>query len=464
MKPKHNSLLCRNGSTPTIARTYRVSAMGVAMVTVAAMLAGCAGSAPRLPKLSELNPFGKAPPPRLEGKRVPVLPKTDNVGGAELASAQAVALPAPVQNASWSQPGGTPSNAPGHLAISPTVRRAWTASAGTGSSSSGRLTASPVVAGGRVYTLDAAARVSAFAMSGGGRAWRVSLTPENERASEGYGGGLAIDSGRLIAATGFGRVVALNPATGKKIWEKNIGIPVRSSPTAAQNKVFVISTSGRFFCLNGDDGEIIWEYRGLSETTQIASNPSPAVDGDVVAIPYPNGDLVAIQISTGTPLWSDSLARTRTASTLASMSDAARPAMAGGTVFAVGHGGRMVATNQTSGERLWSLNVPGSQTPWVAGNNVFVVDTTGKLMAVTRNNGQIVWSANLPDSRTWSGPALAGGALWLVSNKGRLVGVDAQTGRVTQKLSVGGPTYIAPVVANGMMFVLTDSAQLVAFR
>lgn len=428
------------------------------------MLSACAGG-PQLPKLSSLNPFAEKAPPPLEGKRVAIMPKKSGIGSGELATGSIpITLPQPVQNTAWSQPGGTANNAPGHLYLSPSVRRAWSSSAGTGSSSYGRLTASPIVAEGRVYTLDAAAHVSAFSASGGARSWRTNLTPEKEYSREGYGGGLAYEAGRLYAATGFGRVAALNPATGKKLWEKVIGIPIRSSPTAAQNKVFVLTTSGRFFCLNGENGEIIWEYRGLTETTSISSNPSPAVSGDLVSVPYPNGEVVAIQISTGTPIWSDSLARTRSASSFASMSDAARPAISNGVVFAVGHSGRMIATGQDTGERLWSANIPGSQTPWVAGQSVFVVDTDGRLSALNRDSGQINWAVKLPDTRTWSGPALAGGRLWLASNKGGVVGVDAVSGRVTQKLSVGTPVYVAPVIANGMMYVLTDKAQLVAFR
>ncbi|MGI9421952.1 MAG: PQQ-binding-like beta-propeller repeat protein [Hyphomicrobiaceae bacterium] len=436
--------------------------IGVVALT-GALLAGCSGG-PQLPKLGSLNPFGEKAPPPLEGKRIPVVQKKNGVGSDLATGSVPISLPAAIQNVAWTQPGGTANNAPGHLYLSGAIRRAWSASIGTGSSSYGRLTASPVVADGRVFTLDAAAKVSSFSAAGGKRAWRVDLTPEKESSREGYGGGLAVDSGRLYAATGFGRVSALNPASGKTLWEKKLGIPIRTSPTAAQNKVFILTTSGKFFCLNGDDGEILWEYRGLAQTTQISSNPSPAVDGDVVAVPYPNGDVVAIQISTGTPLWSDSLARSRSASSFASMSDAARPAMSNGVVFAVGHSGRMIATAQATGERLWSASVPGSQTPWVAGKSVFVVDTSGKLMAMSRDAGQVSWVANLPDSRTWSGPTLAGGTLWLASNKGSLVGVDAVTGRVTQKLSAGTPVYIAPVVAGGMLFVLTDKAQLVAFR
>ena len=44
---------------------------------------------------------------------------------------------------------------------------------------------------GRVYTLDAAARVSAFATAGGSAVWRTNITPEKEKSEKGYGGGIA---------------------------------------------------------------------------------------------------------------------------------------------------------------------------------------------------------------------------------------------------------------------------------
>ena len=141
----------------------------------------------------------------------------------------------------------------------------------------------------------------------------------------------------------------------------------------------------------------------------------------MVVVPYPSGDIVALKVADGQQVWQESLARTRTASAIASMSDAARPAIDQGTVFAVGHGGRMIATQGKTGERLWSLNIPGIQTPWVAGESVFVVDTNGQLMAITRRDGKIQWTAKLPGNGTWSGPTLAGGLLWLTSSRGQLL-------------------------------------------
>lgn len=454
-------------------------ALAASLLCIALLFGGCADSLPSLPKVSELNPFKEKTPP-LPGKRIPVIPSQDKTAGEPADASSPIVLPAPHVNDSWAQPGGEPSNAPGHLELANSIREAWSADAGTGSSKIGRISASPIVYDGRVYTLDANGNVSAFSLSGGSAVWKASLEPNTEGKGSSfsadsffslggddggaYGGGIAADGGRIFAASGYGNVIALDPASGKRLWEKSLGAPVRASPTAALDRVFVVTTEGRFYCLSGIDGTEMWSVRGLPQTASLGLNSSPAIEGEIVVVPYPSGDLVALKIADGSAIWSENLSRSRTTSQLASMSDAARPAIDGGTVFAVGHGGRMVATQAKSGERLWSLNVPGTQTPWVAGDAVFVVDTSGQLMAVSRRDGKVQWTAKLPGSNTWSGPTLAGGALWLASSKGQLIGVDAATGRVGNPIDLGSAVYIAPVVAQGKMFVLTDNAKLIALN
>lgn len=438
-----------------------IAALLATTLLAATLIGGCSGG-PQMPRLSDLNPFAEKEVP-LPGKRVPA-GLTQTRAGLEVASIdKPITLPAPHGNDSWPQPGGTPANAPGHLVLGTTLRQTWSADAGTGSSSQGRLTASPIVVEGRVLVLDTNGRVSAFTMSGSS-AWRVSLVPPGEKAYKGFGGGLAAQDGRVYVATGFGIVYALEVATGRKVWEKNLNAPIRSSPTAAQGRVFIMTSDGATVALSATDGQEMWKHQGLPEKAAILSNASPAVDGDVVVVPYPSGELVALKISDGQPLWTESLARSRLASSLGSMTDAARPAIDAGTVFAVGHSGRMIATSARTGERIWSLNVPGIQAPMVGGEIVYVVDTTGALMAITRRDGKVVWTIKLPGSSTWSGPVLAGNKLWLTSNKGQLIGVDAVTGKPDGAINIGTPTYIAPVVAGGRLFVLTDKARLIAFQ
>jgi outer membrane protein assembly factor BamB len=221
---------------------------------------------------------------------------------------------------------------------------------------------------------------------------------------------------------------------------------------------------GRFYCLSGIDGSEVWSARGLPQTASLMSSTSPAVDSNMVVVPFPSGDIIAYKIADGSAVWTENLSRTRQTSQIASMSDAARPAIDNGVVFAVGHAGRMIAAQAETGERLWSLTIPSSQPPCVAGDTIYVVDTGGHVAALARSSGKTRWTMQLPKAKSWAGPVLASGTLWLVSDAGQVVGVDAVTGKLGSQVSVGQETFIPPIVAQGHMFVLTDSAKLIALN
>ena len=444
------------------------------------LLSGCSDSLPSLPKVSELNPFKENEPP-LPGKRIPVMPSQEKIAS-ELADGSApIALPPRAPNDSWAQPGGEPTNAPGHLELADLDASGLERGRRNGLEQDRAHHGEPDrLRRARLHARCRRQRERVRALRRLGRLARVARADRREQGvgfsassffslggddGGAYGGGLAADGGRIYAASGYGNVIALDPGSGKRLWEKSdrragarLADRVRrarlswSRPRDASSasRVSTEPSSGR--------------CAACRRQASLGLNSSPAVDGDIVVVPYPSGDLVALKIADGSAVWSENLSRTRTTSQLASMSDAARPAIDGGVVFAIGHGGRMVATQAKSGERLWSINVPGTQTPWVAGESVFVVDTSGQLMAISRRDGKMQWTAKLAGARTWSGPTLAGNVLWLASNKGQLVGVDAPTGRVIGEQDLGDPVYIAPVVAQGRMFVLTDNAKLIALN
>ncbi len=400
----------------------------------------------------------------LPGKREAVLTSRAQLLPDETAASVSIAIPSQKANANWTQPGGQPDNAPGHLSYAGSLRASWTSDAGKGSSSDGQLIPRPIVYNGRVYTLDTYGTVSSFSTSGGGVAFRVRLTPETEEKDEGYGGGLAIDNGRLFAATGFGTVVALDPRSGKILWTRVLGVPVRTSPTAAKGKVFVVTTEGRLYALSAKDGEELWTQRGLPDRTSILSNISPAIAGKTLVVPYSSGEITAYDIETGRPRWRDSLATSKRGSTLNSIANPGRPVIFKGVVFAVANSGRMIATSTKDGERLWSKSIASTQTPWPAGNMVYVVDRTGRVVAFRAKDGTIAWVKQLAEGERWLGPVLAGSRLWLASHKGRIAGLDPRNGKILSQRDLGYAIHIAPIVANGHMYILTDNAKLVALR
>jgi outer membrane protein assembly factor BamB len=422
----------------------------------------------------------------LPGRRISVLAANDKGGISGPEAPGPIALPPPVTNASWSQPGGVATNAPGHLMVGQTLKTLWNVSAGEGSSKRMRLTSVPIVYGNKIYTMDAEGTVRAHSGENGATLWEQRNVPSakssfdylhpfnsNNVARGGFGGGLAADGGRVFAATGFGSVIAYEASSGKQIWAKSFAIPIREAPTATEGRVFVVNSESELLCLSQADGSQLWTQKGLPENASMLTGASPAVAGNLVFVPYPSGEISAIDIKTGQAKWTDSLARGAINTAETAIGEAARPVVDRDAVFAMSRGGQLIATSREKGERLWTREIKGSQTPWVAGDTLFVVDITGKLVALNRKDGKVRWVTALPTDKDkekddgparWSGPVLAGGRLWLASSQGLLVAVDATSGTVSTQMDLKTPVMITPVVADGRLYVMTDEAKLIAMN
>lgn len=399
----------------------------------------------------------------LPGKRESVLSPSESSAPQNETSSEPIVIPTAETNSSWAQPGGQATNSFGNLSAGATLSRAWAASAGEGTSGDGRIVASPIIVGGTAYVLDSRSNVTAIRTSGGGQAWRVSLIPEG-KSTRAFGGGLASDGQRVYATSVFGEALALDASTGAILWRKKLGAPVRAAPTVANGTIYFTGSSNEVFALRASDGGEVWKYQGTGGRATIASSPSPAVSQGFVVIPTTAGEIIAFNSSDGLEAWSDALTSndpTATATNIGSV--AGRPVIEGGQVFAISNAGRMAAFSLQSGDRQWTRDISGSQTPWVAGDHVFVIINGKTLMALSRRTGAVRWSKELP-GKIWAGPVLGGGRLLVVSSDGQLASISAQTGEVLNTTKVGDSFYIAPVIANGTVYLLSDDAQLIALR
>ncbi|MGD1935141.1 MAG: PQQ-binding-like beta-propeller repeat protein [Candidatus Phaeomarinobacter sp.] len=412
--------------------------------------------------------------PPLPGERMSVLSLEQQLEADPRIANLQVVLPAPYVNTDWSQPGGFPDNVLRHLDAPEVIAEVWGVDAGEGSSGDGRLTAPPVVADGRTYVLDAEGGVRAFDAESGTRIWAVDLTPEDADSEEGFGGGLAFDDGAVFVATGFGTVVVLDAATGEEFWTYNGRTPFRAAPSAVGGRVFAISFDNQITALAQATGEVLWTHQGIQETAGILGSPSVAVSGDTLVVPYSSGEVFALRVENGQEVWNDTLTRTLSNTALANISDiAGRPVIDRDRVFAVSHAGCMVAIDIRTGERVWTRTLAGVQTPWVAGDFIFLVTTSAEVLALSRRDGRIRWVTQLPrftdpEDRdgpiTWAGPVLVGDRLLLASSTGEAFAVSPYNGDVLGEIEIPRGTFIAPIVANKTVYILTDAAELLALR
>jgi outer membrane protein assembly factor BamB len=434
----------------------------VMLLTASAMVAGC-------------NPFKKGVVKTpVVGERIAVLSGESDIAVDPETAALPFTIPEAVANENWAQSGGNASKSMGHVALGNALGTAWTVSIGAGSDKQSRLISAPVVSGGRVYTIDTNGVARAFDARNGGAIWSTSFGKDSGNKDANYGGGVAADGDRIYAVNGLGNVAALDAATGAQIWTVKPGGPLRGAPTVADGAVYVISQDNQIYSLKAADGASNWTSAAALEIAGVFGSASPAVARGTVIAGFSSGELNAYRYENGRVVWQDALSRTSISTSVAALSDIdASPVIDGNQVFAVGKGGRMVALEINSGQRIWEQNVAGITTPWVAGDWVFVVTDEAKVVAMSRTNGKVRWINELPRWENpkgkkgliyYSGPILAGSRLIVAGSNGTLININPANGSFQSQTGAGARISVPPVVAGNTLYVLTDSGRLIAYR
>jgi outer membrane protein assembly factor BamB len=408
------------------------------------------------------------------GDRISVLSTEASIEVDPALAGVPVTLPGAEANGQWTQPGGSASKSMGHLALAGAPSQIWRASIGEGASNRTALAAAPVVADGKVFTIDTQATVRAFNADSGATLWQTQVRGEAAPSGALFGGGVSYDNGRLYATNGAGFAFALDAGNGAILWQVRPGGPLRGAPTIANDNAYVVSQDNQIFALNPADGATRWTSSAAVEIAGVFGSGAPAAAQGTVVAGFSSGELNAYRYENGRVLWQDALARTSISTAVTTLSDIdAEPVIDQGRVYAVGQGGRMVALELVTGQRVWEINVAGTSTPWVAGEWIFVVTDEAQLLAIARATGKVRWMTQLPRWRdqkdkkgniAWVGPVLAGDRLILANTLGHVVNVSPFDGAIQSTVETKERVTLSPVVANNTLYILHDSGQLTAWR
>ncbi|MCH8169344.1 MAG: PQQ-binding-like beta-propeller repeat protein, partial [Proteobacteria bacterium] len=211
-----------------------------------------------------------------------------------------------------------------------------------------------------------------------------------------------------------------------------------------------------------------------SSDAGLLGGASPAIAGRLVALPYASGELVGVDGGTGRRLWSAVLSGGRRGLARSAITDiSGDPVMVGPYVVAANQSGRMVAIDTRNGQRVWTRGLGSAAPIWAAGDTIFLVSDDAKLMRLSVRDGRTLWFSQLPAYEkpkkfkhpiSYSGPVLVGGRLLLTDSVGNLLSFDAVSGAAQTGARIDGGSMTGPVVAGGVVYVLSDNGKLHAFR
>lgn len=415
--------------------------------------------------------------PPLPGERLAL---RDGLASAPVASINRsvpLSLPPASVNADWTQRGGNATHQIAHPALGPALQPVFFTDIGEGDSRRARITAEPVVAGGRVFGMDARSIVSALAPSGA-LLWQVDLTPPDARREDASGGGLASDGRTVYVTTGYGRIHALDASTGAERWVQDVNAPAGVAPTIAGDLLYIVSRDSRVRALETATGRIRWQMAATpAVSTYAAGGAGVAMGSGMVVVPFPSGELRGIFPSGGMQRWAQVVAGSRAGQSggISATDISGGPVVVGNTAYVANAGGYMAAIDVTTGDRRWTASEGSAGGLSVAGGSVFVVNDVNQLVRLSAADGQVIWRVQLPlwvreDRRNRSerfvqyGPLLAGGRLIVASSDGVLRQFDPANGALLAETALPDGAASQPVVAGGTLYLLLQSGVLAAFR
>lgn len=186
---------------------------------------------------------------------------------------------------------------------------------------------------------------------------------------------------------------------------------------------------------------LLWRH---STGNQIWS--SPAVANGVVYIGSSDGNVYALNASTGTTVWTYATGGEVRSS----------PAVVAGTVYVGSMDNKVYALSASTGSLIWSF-VTGNYTdssPTVVGGVVYIGSLDGNVYALNAVNGSVIWTYTTGNAVV-SSPAVVNGVVFVGSMDHNVYALNALTGSLVWNYTTGGGVYSSPAVVGGVVYAGT---------
>jgi len=203
--------------------------------------------------------------------------------------------------------------------------------------------------------------------------------------------------GKVFGAFLDGHLAAGDAKDGHKVWVRDLGAHLESSPMAAKGMLYLGTDANQVVAMRAADGKVGWRF---DSPGAVKASPSYH-DGRLFVADY-QSSMFALDAKTGKPLW-----RTNT-------------------------------SKQPPYDRGGFFSSPG-----VAFGKVYAARDDGTVFALDEKTGKVEWSFDT-GGPVYGSPALAQvpgtpASVYIGSESGRFYALDAATGKVRWRYGVGGP-------------------------
>lgn len=276
----------------------------------------------------------------------------------------------------------------------------------------------PVYDEGRIYALGAEGELRAIEAATGKSVWRKNILQENgaDNLTWGQSASPLVVDGKVIVLPG-GRggksVVAYDKADGKTVWSSLDDEQSYTSPvvvTVAGKRQLIVVSAVRMMGMTVEDGTLLWEYPWVTEYHVNAAIPIVVAPNRVfISAGYGHGAAVVELTPEGAKFavreaWKNGKMKNK-------FNDSV---LHGGHVYGLDEG-IMACVEAASGNQKWKGGRYGYGQVLLAGDHLVVTSEQGEVALVKANPAkhEEVARFNAIEGKTWNNPAIANGVLFV---------------------------------------------------
>jgi outer membrane protein assembly factor BamB len=338
-------------------------------------------------------------------------------------------------------------------ALDPPLREAWSIN------THGLIEFPPAVAGGVAYVVNKYGNLKAVRLRDHKTLWERMRDPADSGKPTDVTAPVHSE-GRVFVAYLDGELIALDAASGKPAWRRDLGSHLESSPMVARGTLYIGSDKTNLIALRASDGKTRWQFNAPGA---IKASPSHH-DGRVYVADY-EGAMFCLDAESGKLLWRTNTTRVRPFGDGGFYSS---PAIAFGRAYAARDDGTVYAFDEKTGEVDWFFEtdnfvygspavaeVPGTPP------TVYIGSYDEHFYALNARTGEEEWKFDVggpvPGTAT-----VIGHTVYTSSFKTRkAIGIDVHSHRKTFELEQAGYT---PAVSDGRRIYLIGYYELIGLE
>ena len=268
----------------------------------------------------------------------------------------------------------------------------------------------------------------------------------------------------LFVADNLSNYYAMNIDTGEMLWKKNNEAPFNSQIKIYEKRAYIIDYNNTIRCFSIQNGEEIWNYKTDKSLIRSKKKLSIAIQNNVILFNNSIGDVSALNLN-GNLLWQrptqNSLVTEN--SFLLKNSELVTHKK---TLFFSNNNNEFYSLDIESGKLNWKQEISSILSPIIINDIALTVSTKGYLHIVDINNGAILRKTYLLDTMskkekkefTLEGFIVTRNKIYLSSNKGYLLTVDLNTGKVKSYIKISKNKISRPWIINNSLYVVKNNS------